>query len=97
MAKTYFRITDVIRICGVGKRFVLLLERENLIRPVIRKREKLYLLRDLDRIRVAQLLFRDMGVNLEGIEVALHMRDQIIAMRRRLEELMAQERERAGL
>ncbi|HWO41083.1 MAG TPA: chaperone modulator CbpM [Candidatus Eisenbacteria bacterium] len=97
MAKTYFRITEVVRICGVSKRFVLLLERENLIRPVTRGREKLYPLRDLDRIRVAQLLFHDMGVNLEGIEVALHMRDQIIAMRRRLEELMAQARARPGL
>jgi len=89
MAKTYFRITEVVRVCGVSKRFVVLLERENLIRPVVRRREKFYPLGEVDRIRVAGVLFRDMGVNLEGIEIVLHMRDQIIAMRRRLGEVMA--------
>jgi len=29
-----------------------------------------------------------LGVNLEGVEVALHMREQIVQMRRRMEELL---------
>jgi hypothetical protein len=33
---------------------------------------------------VAQILIREMGVNLAGVEVALHMREQIITMRREL-------------
>lgn len=90
MPKRYFRITDVINVCSVSKRFVLFLERENMITPVVRKNEKVYPLKEVDRIRVARILVREMGVNLEGVEVVLHMREQIIGMRRQLVRLMIQ-------
>lgn len=90
MAKRYFRITDVTDVCSVSQRFVFFLERENLITPVVRKNEKVYPLKEVDRIRVARILVREMGVNLEGVEVVLHMREQIIGMRRQLARLMIQ-------
>jgi hypothetical protein len=37
---------------------------------------------------VAHLLIEEMGVNLEGAEVALHMREQMIAMQRQFNELL---------
>ncbi|MGH7826215.1 MAG: chaperone modulator CbpM [Candidatus Binatia bacterium] len=88
MAKRYFRITDVVKLCSVSKRFVIFLERENLITPVVRKHEKVYPLKEVDRIRVARVLVREMGVNLEGVEIVLHMREQIISIRQRLSTLM---------
>jgi MerR family transcriptional regulator/heat shock protein HspR len=90
MARRYFRIADVVKVCRVSRRFVVFLERENVITPVVRKKEKLYPLKEVDRIRVAQILVEEMGINLEGVEVVLHMRDQIITMRQQLARIMAE-------
>lgn len=88
MARKYLRITEVIEICGVNREFVLRLEQESVIRPIIRRRQKLYPLDQVDRVRVAYLLIEEMGVNLEGAEVALHMREQMLAMQRQFNELL---------
>ena len=88
MARKYLRITEVIEICGVDEEFVLRLERESVISTVTRQKQKLYPLAQVDRIRVARLLIEEMGVNLEGAEVALHMREQMIAMQRQFNELL---------
>jgi MerR family transcriptional regulator/heat shock protein HspR len=88
MARRYLRIKEVIEICGVGEEFILSLEREHVIRPIIRGREKRYPLDQVDRVRVAHLLIEEMGVNLEGAEVALHMREQMIAMQRQFDKLL---------
>jgi DNA-binding transcriptional MerR regulator len=88
MARKYFRISEVTTLCSVSEDFVLTLEQESLITCVIRKKERLYPLDQVDRIRVAHNLIGDLGVNLEGVAVALHMREQIIGMRRQLLKLM---------
>lgn len=88
MARKCLRIKEVIKICGVDEEFILSLEREHVIRPIIRRREKLYPLDQVDRVRVAHLLIGEMGVNLEGAEVALHMREQMIAMQRQFDKLL---------
>ena len=97
MARKFFRITEVVEICGVDRDFVARLERERIIEPTIRSRLKYYPRDQLDRIRVAHLLMTEMGVNLEGAEVALHMREQMIAMQRQFRQVLhrlAQERRR---
>jgi MerR family transcriptional regulator/heat shock protein HspR len=88
MARKYLRITEVIRICGVDSKFVTRLERENVIAPIVRRSQKLYPLDQVDRVRVARLLIEEMGVNLEGAEVALNMREQMIAMQRQFNEIL---------
>ena len=88
MARKYLRITEVIKICGVDEEFILRLERESMIRPVIRRRQRLYPLDQVDRVRVARLLIEEMGVNLEGAEVALHMREQMITMQHQFDKLL---------
>lgn len=88
MTRKYLRITEVIKICGVGEEFVLRLEQENVISSIIRRERKLYPLDQVDRVRVAHLLIEEMGVNLEGVEVALHMREQMIAMQRQFNEIL---------
>jgi DNA-binding transcriptional MerR regulator len=89
MARKYFRISEVVTVCSVTKEFILSLEQESVITSVTRKKEKVYPLDQVDRIRVAHNLMGEMGVNLEGVEVALHMREQIMAMRRELARMMS--------
>src|SRR3990172_11506315 len=88
MAGKYLRITEVIKICGVDEEFVIRLEQEKVIYPIIRRRQKFYPLDQVDRVRVARLLIEEMGVNLEGAEVALHMREQMIAMQHQFDKLL---------
>jgi MerR family transcriptional regulator, heat shock protein HspR len=87
MARKYLRITEVVELCGVDKKFVRRLERERVIRALTRENRKLYSLDQVDRVRVARLLMEELGLNLEGIEVVLHMREQMIAMQRQVREL----------
>ena len=88
MPRKFLRITEVTKICGVNASFVARLEREKVIYPIVRRSRKLYPLDQVDRVRVARLLIEEMGVNLEGAEVALHMREQMIAMQRQFNELL---------
>jgi len=88
MPRKFLRITEVVKICGVDEDFVIRLEKEKVIYPIVRRSRKLYPLDQVDRVRVARLLIQEMGVNLEGAEVALHMREQMIAMQRQFNELL---------
>jgi MerR family transcriptional regulator/heat shock protein HspR len=88
MPRKYLRITEVTRICNVDAKFVTRLEREKVIAPIVRRSKKVYPLDQVDRVRVARLLMEEMGVNLEGAEVALHMREQMIAMQRQFNEIL---------
>lgn len=88
MPRKYLRITEVTRICGVDVKFVKRLEREKVIYPIVRRSEKYYPLDQVDRVRIARLLIEEMGVNLEGAEVALNMREQMIAMQRQFNEIL---------
>ncbi len=44
---------------------------------------------DADRMRVIVVLMREMGVNLAGAEVILHMRQEQISMRSQFDEVVA--------
>ena len=88
MPRKYLRITEVTQICGVDVKFVRRLEQEQVISAIVRRSEKFYPLDQVDRVRVAHLLIEEMGVNLEGAEVALNMREQMIAMQRQFNEIL---------
>jgi MerR family transcriptional regulator, heat shock protein HspR len=88
MGRRYIEITEVIKVCKVEKDFIQQLERESVIRPVVQRRRKLYPPDQVDRIRIANLLIQEMGVNLEGAEVVLNMREQMIAMQRQFDEVL---------
>jgi len=88
MAQKYLAISEVSRICGVDIEFIRRLEQEDVIVSIVRRRKKFYTLDQVDRVRVARLLIEEMGVNLEGAEVVLNMREQMISMRRQFSELL---------
>ncbi len=43
---------------------------------------------DAERLRVISVLMRDMDVNLAGVEVILHMRDELMSLRRQFDHVM---------
>jgi MerR family transcriptional regulator/heat shock protein HspR len=43
---------------------------------------------DAERLRVIVLLMREMDVNLPGVEVILHMRDDLFSMHRQFDEIL---------
>ena len=88
MTRKYLRVTEVIKICNVPEEFIDTLEREQIIEPIMRRKLKVYSADQVERVRVAYVLIQEMGVNLEGAEVALHMREQMIAMQRQFNELL---------
>ncbi len=58
---------------------------------------RLYSERDVARLRRAKTLMDDLGVNLAGVEVILHMARQMTELQRKLTELEAElEKERGG-
>jgi MerR family transcriptional regulator/heat shock protein HspR len=81
-------MAEIVETYEVSADFIRALERERLIKSVRRRRLKCYPLVEVDRIRVAQVLVGEMGVNLAGVEVALHMREQLISMRRELSSIL---------
>lgn len=43
---------------------------------------------DAERVRLIALLMREMDVNLPGVEVILHMREELLAMRRQFDDVL---------
>ena len=43
---------------------------------------------EAEKLRVITVLIREMGVNLPGVEVILHMRDDLRSMRAQFDEIM---------
>ncbi len=78
-------ISVAAQVLGVHPQTLRLYEREGLIEPRrSRGNIRLYSDRDLERIRVMQRLTSDLGVNLAGAEVILHMRELILDLHREL-------------
>lgn len=62
-------------------------ERKGLVTPKrTDSQQRLYSMRDLDDIREIRRLTRDMGVNLAGVEIALKLRRELEAARKKLRE-----------
>ncbi len=44
---------------------------------------------DAERLRVIALLMRELDVNLPGVEVILHMREELLAMQRQFDDVLS--------
>ncbi|MDW8214593.1 MAG: helix-turn-helix transcriptional regulator [Roseiflexaceae bacterium] len=88
MKQRYYTIKSAAALCGMHEQSLRLYERRGLIRPErtpgnIRR----YTESDIEQIRFIKRLVDDLGVNLAGVEVILHLRQQLIEAQRELEEL----------
>jgi MerR family transcriptional regulator/heat shock protein HspR len=77
----------VFRIGAIAQRFAIhpqtlrLYEREGLLRPVRTEgKTRLYDADTIERLEIILTLTRDLGVNLAGVEVILHMKETIERM-----------------
>jgi DNA-binding transcriptional MerR regulator len=67
------------------------LEELELVVPVRRPgRERAYHVRDVDRLRVYQVLVQELGVNPPGAEIIVRMRTQLLTMQERMILLLAE-------
>jgi MerR family transcriptional regulator, heat shock protein HspR len=88
--KDFWTVGEVIEIYELEEEFLLDLEEEEILCPVCLKDSpaKLFSRKDMENLRVAKILFEEMGVNLPGIEVILHMRDSMYRMRRQFDDIL---------
>lgn len=80
MAQTenrYYSLKVVAATLGVHPQAIRLYEREGLIVSVRCGPERYYAPSQIERLRVIIQLRQELGVNLAGIEVILHMRDRL--------------------
>jgi MerR family transcriptional regulator/heat shock protein HspR len=81
-------ISVAARILGVHAQTLRYYERVGLISPARGPGSiRLYSVRDIERLRQVQRLMDDLGVNLAGAEVILHMRELMREMEREIDVL----------
>jgi MerR family transcriptional regulator, heat shock protein HspR len=76
-----FRIGAIAERFGIHPQTLRLYEREGLLRPVrTQGNTRLYDSDTIERLEIILTLTRDLGVNLAGVEVILHMKEKIERM-----------------
>jgi MerR family transcriptional regulator/heat shock protein HspR len=84
--KPLYMISVVAEMFSIHPQTLRAYERQGLIKPARTVgNTRLYSQEDVDRIELITRLTRDLGVNLAGVEVVLHMREKMEEMRRQME------------
>ncbi|MFO7737814.1 MAG: chaperone modulator CbpM [Desulfatiglandaceae bacterium] len=90
MSKEFWTITEVVELFEVEENFLIDLEQEEILCPKCRddSTTKLFSSSELEKLRIAKILFEDMGVNVPGIEVILRMRQTMFDMRNQFDAIL---------
>ena len=90
MKKEFWKITEIVEQFQIDRGFLDELEEEEIICPTCleNSKEKLFSSVDLERLRLARILFEELDVNLPGIEVILQMRQNLMDMRKQFDEIL---------
>jgi MerR family transcriptional regulator/heat shock protein HspR len=88
MDEPFYTIKIAAELCGMHEQSLRMYERRGLIAPRrsagnIRR----YSDADVEHIRFIKRLVDDLGVNLAGVEVIMHMRQQLLESQEKLEQL----------
>jgi MerR family transcriptional regulator/heat shock protein HspR len=90
MGTRYLKRSEVMQRLGIDVELLEKLAAESLIHPKQTLDEEVVISsEDAERVRVYLVLTQEMEVNLEGAEVILHMRDEMLAMQRQFDEILA--------
>jgi MerR family transcriptional regulator/heat shock protein HspR len=90
-----YMISVAADLVGMHPQTLRIYEQKGLVRPRrTAGNTRLYSDSDVERLRLIQRLTSEIGLNLAGVERVLHMEDELLRMRRRLER-MEQEMRRA--
>ena len=90
MKRTYWTIDEVLESLQITKELLDDLEKEKIVCStyVEAERTNVFALDDVEKIRVIKTMVEDLGVNLPGVEVILHMRQEMIAMRKQFDQIL---------
>src|SRR5881628_906912 len=83
-----YMISVAAEFVGMHPQTLRIYEAKGLVRPGRTPGgTRLYSERDVERLRLIQRLTTELGLNLAGVERVLHMEDELLRMRRRLERM----------
>lgn len=85
-----FAIAIVAARCGVRISTLRRYEEWGLLQPSREGRRRLYSESDIDHVLRIRRLVNDLGINLAGAAAVLHLRQQVIALQREMEDLRDQ-------
>ena len=90
MSLKYLPLQEAAALIGRPTSFLEMLEHEGMI-EMKRTLDDVVVVasHEVERARVIALLTDELEVNLPGVEVILHMRDDMIAMQRQVQEILA--------
>jgi MerR family transcriptional regulator/heat shock protein HspR len=92
-----FRIGAISERFGIHPQTLRLYEREGLLRPARTEgNTRLYDASTIERLEIILTLTRDLGVNLAGVEVILHMKERMENIQGDVQQLLATIREEMG-
>ncbi len=87
-AKKFFSTKEVAQIFGVSVHTISRLVAEGLVEPHREAGNKrLFTTKDMDRIRTALVLSKELGVNWAGVEVIMHMRERMFDLQRQVNDI----------
>jgi MerR family transcriptional regulator/heat shock protein HspR len=93
-----FRIGAIAERFGIHPQTLRMYEREGLLRPARTEgNTRLYDASTIERLEIILTLTRDLGVNLAGVEVILHMKERMEKMQGEVHELVNAIREDMGV
>lgn len=90
MAKEIWTSAEVIEIFEVDESFLSDLEAEEIVCPVLQgdPPRKAFPSIEMEKLRLAKILVEEMGVNLEGVDVILRMRQCMVEMREQFDAIL---------
>lgn len=89
MPSRYLRVSEVIEQLHVSHEFLRALDAEDLIHLKASSEGDLVIsAEDVERVRLAFLLTGELDVNLPGVEVIMHMREEMLGMQRQFSEIL---------
>ncbi len=96
MEKEFWTMTEALDLFKVEESFLFELEAEEIICPRCFEDSdvKHLSIEEMENVRIAKILYEEMGVNLSGVEVVLHMRRQMLEMRRQFDAILEDLRDR---
>jgi MerR family transcriptional regulator/heat shock protein HspR len=88
--KEHWTIAEIMDLLQVDEVFLLELEEEEIVCPKCLDDPplKFFSEKDMENLRLAKTLMDEMGVNLEGVEIILRMRQNMIAMREQFDAIL---------
>jgi MerR family transcriptional regulator/heat shock protein HspR len=82
-----YAISVVAARCGVRKGTLRRYEEWGLLEPIRAGQRRLYSEADIEHVQRIRRLVDDLGINLAGAAAVMHLRQQVIALQRELDEL----------